>query len=189
MARTVVCLLSCTILAACLSPAVAQQRQPLTITAVTPANRPTLAQINGGTYQLTVRFENTSDEAIILWPCLSVKIVDANDREIPKATNIGRWGFTTSPSILEGIPFVTLAAGKTHDLPVNLKRYSYDANVVTGWQLPQAGQYELQLSYEYDRAAAKKRYGKGCTTLDDAAKPWNQAVEAKQAMKVKVTVR
>jgi hypothetical protein len=179
----------CTIVATSLSTTIADERQPLSMTAVAPKTSPTLKQVNEGTFTLTVQLKNTGSDTIVLWPYLSLKILEPDGDEVGKATSIGRWGFISSPSVLEDIPFATLDAGKTYDFKVNLKKYNYDPNVVGGWQLPKAGKYELLFSYKFDRAAVKKRYGKGCKDIDGANRPWNRAVEIEKTLKLELAVQ
>jgi hypothetical protein len=94
-----------------------------------------------------------------------------------------------SPSILEEIAFVTLDAGQTHDVTVNLNNYTSDPDFITGWQLTQPDEYDLLVSCQFDREVAKEKYGQGCVNIDGTDKPWNQAVELKRTEELRLVVQ
>jgi hypothetical protein len=104
MARTLFYSLMCTTVAVSLPNAIAEERQPLSITTVAPENPPPLSQVNDGTYRFSIQLKNKGTDTIILWPYVSIKIMDSDGEEVRRSTNIGRWGlipaiFTSNESV------------------------------------------------------------------------------------------
>lgn len=144
---------------------------------VSEAEQASLRQINSGDWSTKLTFENTGEEDLILWPFVSLEVLDSDGKPVSRSLSIGRFGRRKSASVIEEIEFVTLAAGESHDVPVNLKRYSFDPNAIIGWQLSEPGKYKLVLRYKFQRDEAKKSLGKGCRDLDGRQQPWNRALE------------
>jgi len=161
----------------------------LKITINTPKDPPTLAEVNSGRYAITLTIENTGKEDVVLWPYLSVEVMDSKGKPVERSRFIGRWGLLSTPSIIEAVPFVNLGAGKTRKIEVKLNAHQWDADAITGWRLPAAGDYVVVLHYHYDRAAAKKSYGKGCDDIDKKNAQWNRALEVDKKAEVKLTVK
>ena len=161
----------------------------LKVSAVVPEDPVTVNQLQRGAIAAKLRIKNTGTDTVVIWPFISGHRFEAVGKPVRKALNIGRWGRRSTPSVIEGIRFVELGPGKTHDIPVKINRYLYDANVITGWRLPGTGEYELQLEYTFNREATKKKYGKGCDSLEDKTKPWNQAVELEKKLKLSLEAK
>ncbi len=49
--------------------------------------------------------------------------------------------------------------------------------------------YTLELTYAFDRAAAKKRCDPKWKPLDDPEQPWNQALELKHTFRIELRVQ
>jgi hypothetical protein len=162
---------------------------PLQITVDVPKKAPTLGQVNWGRFQITVNLKNTGKKDLILWPYLSLEPLDAKGKAVERSRFIGRWGRRSTDSILEGVPFITLGPGKVHKFKFAVSGFFLDADAITGWQLPAAGEYKLVIRYQFDRAAVKKKYGSGCKDLDNAKQPWNRAHPADWKKEVKVKVK
>lgn len=160
----------------------------LEVTVTTPAAELTLREANQGDIGLQLQLKNNGSKKVILWPYLSVEIVDARGKAAPRSMNLGRFGFRATPSLLEGIPFVSLAPGQTHEIEINLNEYRFDPKVITGWRFPKHGRYDITLIYEYDRSLAVVDYGKGCRDLDRADAPWNLAVETRERRRVTLRI-
>jgi hypothetical protein len=150
------------------------------------AENPTVAQVNKGDYAVNLTMKNVSDKELVLWPYLEAKVLDEAGKDVRRSRFIGRWGLRKGNSILEDIPFVRLKAGESHTFKVTVGAFPYDAKAITGWTLSAAGEYTLELRYRYDRAEAKKTFGKGCKVLDDPRQPWNQAPEIDRKFEVKI---
>jgi hypothetical protein len=138
---------------------------------------------------VTVTLKNTTKEDLVLWPYLSLRVLDAKGKDVPRSRFIGRWGVRGTPSILEGIPFKTVKAGKSLTIKFAVSGFMYDADAIKGWKLPKAGDYKLVVRYHYDRAAARKKYGEGAADIDNADKPWNKAVEIDSKEEIKLIVK
>jgi len=163
-------------------------KSPLTITADPTEASPQLADVNRGDFTVTVEVKNNGKKDVLVWPYLSLKVLDSQGKPVAKTRNIGRWGFVRS-SALEEIPFAELKAGKSRKIEVDLSKYEHDPDLLSSWRLPEGGDYRLVLQYKFDRAEAKEKYGAGCPNIDDPSQPWNQAIEADQTIKVKLAVR
>jgi hypothetical protein len=160
----------------------------LKISVEVPKKAPTLEEVNTGTPVATLTLKNTGKKDLTLWPSLSAQVLDVKGKAVKLNMRIGRFGLTRTPSVLEGIDFLTLKPGKTHGIKVTLSRYFHDPQAILGWELPAAGQYRLILSYLYDRKAVKKQLGKGCKDIDKPNKPWNLAAEVNKKVELKITV-
>lgn len=145
--------------------------------------------VNSDDFAIVVKLHNTTKKEVVVSPFLSVELLDADGRPVQKSKNIGRNGFRMTDSALEGISFVSIAAGKTHEIKVNLKHYKYDPLKITGWRINEAGDYQLKMRFQFDRKHAKKTLGKGCLTIDEPQQPWNQALEVDESFKVKFKVK
>ena len=161
----------------------------LEVTVTTPIAGLTLREANQGDIGLQLQLKNNGSKKVTLWPYLSVEIVDARGKAAPRSMNLGRFGFRATPSVLEGIPFVSLAPGHTHEIEVNLKEYRFAPKVITGWQFVKHGRYDITLNYHYDRSMVVMDYGKGCRNLDRADAPWNLALETQEVRYVTLLVK
>ncbi|MAG92983.1 MAG: hypothetical protein CMJ48_04450 [Planctomycetaceae bacterium] len=170
-------------------PGAKASTSPLKLTLTLPRDGARLSALIRGTATLKAHLTNTSDQDLMLWPLLTVNLQDAKGKPVTKTRNIGRYGLRTTNSIIEGVAFAKVEAGKTHTIDINLKQYVGGDDVISGWHLPAPGKYRFQLHYKYDAAYARKAYGRGCKNLDDPAQPWNQAleVELKKTVEINVT--
>ena len=144
--------------------------------------------VNSEDFGVVVKLRNTTDEEVIVSPFLSVKLFDADYKPVPRSKNIGRSGFRRTGSALEEISFVSIPAGKTHEIKINLQHYANDPLMVAGWRIEEAGEYRLEIRYHFDRQHAKKTFGKGCLNIDAPEKPWNRALEIDESFEVKFQV-
>src|SRR5438874_2342054 len=152
-------------------------KTPLRLAVELPKEPATVTQLNGGEYPIQLAFTNAGNQNLVIWPYAGLEVKDALNQTIPATTKSGRWGKTAGGSILEQVQFVIVKPGQVYNLSVNLATYKGDPDVVKGWTL-KPGNYTLVFSYEYDPAAAKKKYGRGGNDLDNATKLWNRALKA-----------
>ena len=160
----------------------------LEVTVAAPVAALTLREVNQRDFCLHVQLKNSGSKTLTLWPYLSVEIIDSRGKAVPRSMNLGRFGFRSTPSIIEGMPFVSLDPGGVHEIEINLKQYRFDPKVITGWQFSRPGKYEITLIYVYDRTRAKIAYGKGCGNLDRADAPWNLAMEIRETKRVALRI-
>jgi hypothetical protein len=172
-------------------PATDSEADTLALLAEVSADAPALHDVNDGTFFVQLRIENTGDHAVVAWPYVSARLVDADGNEVPTSLRIGRWGRRRgdSESLLEEIRFVTLDAGEKHEFDVRLNRCVCDSRFITGWNLSQPGEYRLDLHYVFDRDEVKDSFGKGCRVLDDDREHWNRAIEIDEQVEVSFTVK
>jgi hypothetical protein len=176
-------------LAQAANPQKADKQAPdLKITLEQPKGDPTLEEVNTGRHTLTVKFENAGKADVLLWPYLSLEVLDSEGKPVRRSMRIGRWGLRKSASIIEDITFLALKPGESKQYKIRLDGYAYDADAITGWRLPAAGEYRLVFHYKYNRDEAKKRYGKGCKTLENPDMPWNRALEVDRKLEAKLKV-
>lgn len=155
-----------------------------------PKKAPTLAAVNSGDYALTLQIKNTSQDDIVVWPFVTLKLFDEQGKAVEHSQYIGRFGGRFGDkSILEEMPFKLLAPGKSEKIELQLNGYMSDPKFITGWKLPTAGKYKLQAHYQYDRAAVKKDLGEGCKNINNPTAPWNQAVEINQTLEIPLNVQ
>jgi len=153
-----------------------------------PKMRIFLDMVNEDRFEYVIRVRNRSEKTVVLWPYLSLRVLDRKGEEVKPSQRIGRWGLRKSANLLEELRFVTLAPGKTWSIATGLKRYMHDPEFITGWQLPAAGTYVLELTYHYDRATQKKRCDPNWELLDDPKQPWNRALEMKHTFTAEMRV-
>jgi len=156
-----------------------EKREPhgLRFNAGVPKMRLTLAYVNSDDMSLSVSVRNLGPETLVLWPYFSMRILDANGAEVKKSVHLGRWGRGRSARWLEGVEYVTLEPGRNWGFTTPLSRYMHDDTWIEGWEVPEPGTYTIELTYHFDRAAAKKSCDPKWDALDDPEKPWNRAVE------------
>jgi hypothetical protein len=167
-----------------------EKREPqgISFDAGMPKMRIFLDMVNEDRFECVIRVRNRSEKTVVLWPFLSLRVLDRKGEEIKPSQRIGRWGRRKSANLLEEVRFVTLAPGKTWSVATGLKRYMHDPEFITGWQLPAAGSYTLELTYHFDRAAQKKRCDPNWELLDDPKQPWNKALETKHTFTAEMKV-
>ncbi|MHC4224594.1 MAG: hypothetical protein ACYSX0_21725 [Planctomycetota bacterium] len=153
-----------------------------------PKMRIFLDMVNEDRFEYVIRVRNRSEKSVVLWPFLSLRVLDSKGEEVGPSQRIGRWGLRKSANLLEEVRFVTLAPGKAWSIATGLKRYVHDPDFITGWQLPAAGTYTLELTYHYDRATQKKRCDPKWELLDDPKQPWNRALEMKHTFTAEMKV-
>ena len=120
--------------------------EPVKISAIVPGSPPTLARVNTGRFRIQFQIENTSKDALVLWPYLTLKVLDDKGVPVPKSGNLGRYGLRDSDkSILEDVPFVTLRPGATHTIDVSLSNYLWNSTAIQSWELKAAGTSPLKV--------------------------------------------
>ncbi len=167
----------------------ASAKDNIEITVVKPKGAPTLEEVNSGKYLITLLLTNTSKEKKVLWPFVSMQVMNDKGKKLERSTNIGAGGRASDISMIETLQFVTLAPGKSHKIEIRLDDHYQHPTLVTGWQLPAKGKYKVQLLYSYDRAVVKKIYGEGCRTLEKATAQWNLALEVNKQLEIELTVK
>jgi Zn-finger nucleic acid-binding protein len=153
-----------------------------------PKMRLTLGLVNSDRFKYAVSVRNRGDKTVVLWPYFRLRLLDAAGKEVARTSRMGRFGLRRSANLLEGVRFVTLEPGKSWSFQESLVRYMHDPEWITGWKVPRAGTYTLEFTYEYDRAAQKKRCDPKWELLDDPAQPWNRALEFKHTFRAEMTV-
>ena len=153
-----------------------------------PKMRIFLDMVNEGRMEYVIRVRNRSDKTVVLWPYLSLRVLDRKGEEVRPSQRRGRWGLRKGANLLEEVRFVTLAPGKTWTIATGLDRYMHDPDFITGWKLTLPGVYTLEFTYHYDRAEQKKRCDPNWELLDDAKQPWNRALEMKHTFRAEMRV-
>jgi hypothetical protein len=153
-----------------------------------PKMRLTVGLVNSAEFKFAVSVRNRGDKTVVLWPYLKLRVLDAAGNEVARTSRIGRFGLRRSANVLEGIRFATIAPGRAWSFQESLVRYTHDPDWMTGWKLPKAGTYTLEFTYEFDRAAQKKRCDPKWELLDDPAQPWNRALAFKHVFRTEMVV-
>ncbi len=133
-----------------------------------------LAQSGDFRYVLSV--ENRSSETVVLWPYLSLRVLDAEGNEVARSMNIGRWGRGRSARFLAETGWITLEPGKVWSVEESLHRYMHDFEMIRGWKLTGPADYTLEFTYRFDREAIKKLCDPAWEALGDPQQPWNRAL-------------
>jgi RNA polymerase sigma factor (sigma-70 family) len=165
------------------------KKTPIKLSVELPKAAPTLAEVNSGRYEVTVRLENTGKENLVLWPFLFMKVMDARSAEVRPVMSIGDGPPSRPGTHLERARYITLRPGESHRFLVSLKQYAHAPFSLMGWRLRSAGDYTLAFTYSYSRAEMKKVYGKGTKDIDGKDKPWNRALEADEKIEAKIRVK
>jgi hypothetical protein len=153
-----------------------------------PKMRLSLAFVNGDDMKVSVGVVNRGTETVVLWPYLSLRILDAKGQEVKRKLHIGRRGRGRSKRWLEDVKWVELAPGAKWGFETPLARYMHDDMWIEGWEVPEPGTYTIEITYRFDRAAWKKTCDPEWDALDDAQKPWNRALEMTHAFTAEMTV-
>lgn len=140
-----------------------------------PRMRLALDDVNGEGMKLSIGVANRGKETLVLWPYFSMRLLDAKGNEVKPKLRIGRWGLGRPERWLEEVEYVKLAPGETWGFTTPLSRYMHDDSCIEGWEVPEPGTYTIEVTYRFDRAAAKK--GSTWDGVDDPGKPWNRALE------------
>lgn len=149
----------------------------LEITLTQPAETVKLADLNSGKFKLQMTIKNTGKTKLVIWPYITAKLTDSQGHDVPMTNYIGRFGVRRGDrTILEIFQFVTIEPGKTFSLPIPLNTLP-DALFWAGWELKTAGEYQLHVRYQFDRAEIKNTYGEGAKFIDRETAKWNQALE------------
>jgi len=150
----------------------------------------TLGLVNGRQFKFALRVENLSDGELILWPYLSLKVLDDQGKEVEMNSRRGRFGLRmTDKSLLETTPFRKIAPKKRWSTTQDLQLYTLDPKWICGWKIPAPGTYTLVVTYDYQKAHAAKLCPAGFEKLKDPAQPWNRALELTHSVSVKMKVR
>ena len=164
----------------------AREPKGLRFHAGVPKMRLTLDHVNGDGMKLSIGVTNRGREAVVLWPYFSMRILDANGRMVGRKLHIGRWGLGRPERWLEDVAYVKLAPGEQWGFTTPLSRYMHDDTWVEGWEVREPGTYTIEVTYRFDRAAAKKR--STWDGVDDPEKPWNRALEMTHVFTAEMTV-
>ncbi|MHC4940308.1 MAG: DUF4232 domain-containing protein [Planctomycetota bacterium] len=101
--------------------------------------------------QFTVTVTNKSDKTVVLYPYLSIRLLDADGKEVKRSQKIGRGGLRRADHPLEGVKFVVLKPGEKWRIQESLKRYMHDPKWITGWKNPGPGDFTLEFTYAFDK--------------------------------------
>jgi hypothetical protein len=153
-----------------------------------PRMRLTLGHVNGDEMKLAIGVVNRGKETVVLWPYLSMRLLDAKGQEVKPKLHQGRWGRGRSKRWLEEVKYVKLAPGETWGFETALSRYMHDERWIDGWELPEPGTYTIEVTYRFDRAAEKKGCDPAWDALDDPEQPWNRALEMTHVFTAEMTV-
>lgn len=153
-----------------------------------PRTRLTLAHVNGDGMKLSIGVTNRGTETVVLWPRFSLRLLDAEGREVKRSLRIGRWGRGRSSRWIEDVKYVELAPGAKWGLETPLSRYMHDEKWIEGWEVKEPGTYTIEVTYRFDRQSVKKTCDPEWEALDDPAKPWNRAVEMTHVFTAGMTV-
>jgi RNA polymerase sigma factor (sigma-70 family) len=165
------------------------QAAPIQMSAIVPGEPPSLSLVNAAKFRVQCQLKNTAKEAIVVWPYLTVQVLDDQGKPVPVSQNLGRFGLRLDgKSALEGISFVTLEPGAIHTIDISPANYLWDSMAIKGWKLKAAETYTFELRYHYNRADVKKSLGADANDIDNPKQRWNQAVEIDRKMQVKVRV-
>jgi hypothetical protein len=153
-----------------------------------PKTRLTLADVNRDDFKLSIEILNRGTETVVLWPYLSLRLLDAKGQEVKPKLHIGRWGRGRPKTWLEDVKYGTLAPGGKWGFETPLSRYVRDDTWIGGWEVSEPGTYTIEATYRFDRAAAKKTCDPAWQALDDPGKPWNRALEMTHVFTAEMTV-
>lgn len=167
-----------------------EAREPhgLGFTAGVPKMRLTLGYVNSKEMKLAIGVRNRGTETVVLWPYFSLRLLDANGREVTRKLRQGRWGLGRSKRWLEDVKYVTLAPGEKWGFTTPLSLYVHDDTWREGWEVGEPGTYTIEVTYRFDRAAAKKGSDPAWKALDDPEQPWNRALEMTQVFTAEMVV-
>jgi len=166
----------------------AREPKGLRFNAGVPKMQLTLAYVNGEDMKLAIGVENRGGETVVLWPYLSMRILDAKGQDVKKSLNIGRWGRGRSKRWLEDLKYIELAPGAKWGTVTPLSRFMLDEEFIEGWEVPGPGTYTIEITYRFDRAKVKKTCDPEWDALDDPEKPWNRALEMTHVFTAEMTV-
>lgn len=158
---------------------------------VLPAEAPTLKALKKGRDLLSLKFTNESDRDVVLFAYAPMSVKDADGKDVERNSNLGRWGGRAKSCFLEeqqGM-FMTIPAGKSKEIDFGITSYMLDPGVITGWKLPKAGTYGLQIHLKFAKADFVRRCKCGAASHADAKSPWNQAVELDRTVEAKLEVK
>lgn len=156
-----------------------EEREPhgLLFSAAVPKMRLTLADVNRDDFKLAIDVVDRGTETVVLWPYLSLRLLDGKGQEVKPKLHQGRWGRGRSKTWLADVKYGKLAPGDTWGFVTPLSRYVHDETWIGGWEVREPGTYTIEVTYRFDRAAAKKTCDPAWQALDDQEQPWNRALE------------
>jgi len=153
-----------------------------------PKMKLTPAIVRGREFQFSVSVKNLSDEERVLYPYLTLRVLDAQGNPVPYSRRLGRGGRRPPGNPLERIRFVTLKPGQSWAFQDCLVRYMHDARWINGWKIEKAGSYTLEFTYAFDLAKAKEGCDPQWNRLDGAKEPWNRAITDSHTFSTRMTV-
>ncbi len=150
----------------------------------------TLDFVNSREFKFALSARNLSDKELILWPFLSLEVLDEQGNTVKTSSRRGRYGLRVSDkSLLETVEFRKIAPKKRWSTLQDLQLYTLDPRWICGWKIPAPGTYTLVLTYDYKKAHAAKLCPAGFKKLKDPAQPWNKALELKHSVSVTMKVQ
>ena len=127
-------------------------------------------------FNITV--ENRSSANVVLYPYLSLRVLNSDGSEAKRSRKLGRSGLRLHDHPLGGVKFITLKPGEKWTVREKLKQYMHDPKWITGWKLAAPGTYTLEFTYAYDRKQANG--------LNDKEHPAHKAVAMKHTFQQKL---
>ncbi|MHC4952837.1 MAG: hypothetical protein ACYTGZ_03035 [Planctomycetota bacterium] len=142
-----------------------------------PKMRLTLDLVRGREFRYAVTVTNHGDKEVVLYPYLSLRVLDPAGKPVKYARHLGRGGRRRgNKNPLETIKFVTVKPGERWSFTESVAQYMHDPKFINGWQIPKAGKYTLEFTYSFDRDALKKRCDPDWELLDHPKSLWNRAL-------------
>jgi hypothetical protein len=135
-----------------------------------------------------IRITNAGAAPVVLWPFVSIEVLDARGQVVKPTSFRGRFGRRKQSCFLEAVQFATLEPGKSIERPVTLNPYMHDPQAIVGWKLAPAA-YTLRARYAYSRSEFVARCKLDCEFHADATKPWNMAVEVEREASLQIAVK
>ena len=140
-------------------------------------------------FKFAISVKNRGADTMVLYPYLSMRVLDAKGEPVKYSRHLGRGGLRRSANALENVKFVTLKPGESWSFKDCVAQYMHDSKWINGWRIADTGTYTLEFTYKFDRVGEKAKCDPKWERLHDANEPWNRtmAIEHKFSQQLVVS--
>jgi hypothetical protein len=148
---------------------------------------PTVKEVNGKDFKVTLRFTNENDFEVVLWPYFEHEVFQSDGKAAVRTLKIG-FGVRPEGCFLKSAQWLIIEPKKSAEISAPLSYNELEFRMMNGWKFD-AGEYALVFRSSYSRENFVKRCRDKCDNHGDPEKLWNRALDLERTVKGTLTVR
>lgn len=153
-----------------------------------PKDGLTLRAVRAGKFAIKLKLTNDTPVDLVILNSFNLQILDKAGKPVPHDRYIGS-GERPEGCYVAAHPFLTVATGKSVELPFGIAVYNGRFATWQGWDLPAAGAYTLVMTNVFALDELSSLCPAACKIHGDASKIWHKALRGPRDFKADLVVR